>query len=298
MEQEKIRSVLNITNLDNNDGTIKLDKCELDVSKEIISELKFLVKSVTEENGDVFSLQMPKGLSEAFSKLKVTSLGVGTPWAGIMSLISVVACKLFLGIQSQLEDINSKLSEIIDFLVTDKLCELESQFKFLQFSYNNYEYIVTNEGERFATIVQIQATKKVALQNVLFYERYLSRHLHKTSNSKSALIEEANTFLENAENYRYSAELYCISLIMELIFSQNYNKNLISNVKKEISEMIKNVNKNLGESVGAMKKVLDSKTYYKDSENEIIEKNQNYSDMGKREDEYRKNLDQLYNQVN
>ena len=45
---------------------------------------------------------------------------------------------------------------------------------------------------------------------------------------------------------------------MELIFSQNYNKNLILNVKKEISDTIKSVDKNLYESVGAMKKALDS----------------------------------------
>lgn len=232
------------------------------------------------------------------SKVLVTSLGIGTPLAGIVSLISVAACRYFFSIHRQLEDINNKLSEIIDFLVTDKLCELESQFRFLEFSYNNYEYIVTNEAERSATIVQIQATKKIALQNTLFYERFLARHLHKTSNKKSALIEEANTFLENAENYRYSAELYCVSLIMELIFSQNYNKSLIIKVKKEISETIKDVNKNLVESVGAMKKALDSKNFNKDKETETIAKIKEYSDMSAREQEYNSMLDKLSEQVN
>ena len=218
MNREEIEGVINITNLDSNEQSVNIEGTELDVSKEVLNGIKLLAKSITGENGEVFSLQLPEGISGALSKVLVTSLGIGTPLAGIVSLISVAACRYFFSIHRQLEDINNKLSEIIDFLVTDKLCELESQFRFLEFSYNNYEYIVTNEAERSATIVQIQATKKIALQNTLFYEKFLARHLHKTSNKKSALIEEANTFLENAENYRYSAELYCVSLIMELIF--------------------------------------------------------------------------------
>lgn len=131
----------------------------------------------------------------------------------------------------------------------------------------------------------------------MFYERYLSQHLKNSSNTKSALIDESKKFLENAEKYRYSAELYCLSLIMELIFSQNYNKNLISNVKKEISKIIKDVNKNLVESVGAMKKALDSKNFYKDSQAEIITKIKEYSDMSERETEYNKMLDELSERV-
>lgn len=207
--------------------------------------------------------------------------------------------EIFFRINSQLEDINKKLSEIIDFLATDKLCELESQFRFLEFSYNNYENIVTNEGERLATIVQIQATQKVALQNILFYERFLSRHLHKTANTKGALIEEANIFLENAENYRYSTELYCVSLIMELVFSQNYNK--IANVKSEISNTINKVYNNLVESVGAMKKALDSKNYYKDSETKIKSKIMDFnnnSNISERKQEYEGMLDELSKKFN
>lgn len=298
MNREEIEGVINITNLDSNEQSVNIEGTELDVSKEVLNGIKLLAKSITGENGEVFSLQLPEGISGALSKVLVTSLGIGTPLAGIVSLISVAACRYFFSIHRQLEDINNKLSEIIDFLVTDKLCELESQFRFLEFSYNNYEYIVTNEAERSATIVQIQATKKIALQNTLFYEKFLARHLHKTSNKKSALIEEANTFLENAENYRYSAELYCVSLIMELIFSQNYNKSLIINVKREISETIKDVNKNLVESVGAMKKALDSKNFNKDKETETIAKIKEYSDMSAREQEYNSMLDKLSEQVN
>lgn len=298
MNGEEIKGVINITNLDTNDRFVNLEGSELDVSKEVMNGLKFLAKSITGESGDAFSFRLPEGVSGALSKVFIASAGLNTPLADIVSLISVAACRYFFSIHSQLEDINNKLSEIINFLMTDKLCELESQLKFLRYSYDNYEYIVTNERQCLATVVQIQATKKVALQNVLFYERFLSRHLHKSSNSKSALIDEANKFLENAENYRYSAELYCISLIMELIFSQNYNKNLILNVKKEISDTIKSVDKNLYESVGAMKKALDSKKFNKDFQAETRSKIYGYKDMSEREGEYNAMLDKLSEQIN
>ena len=296
MNNKSIDGAINVTNLDATSQTAKIEGCELDVSKEIINSLKMLAKSLTEENGNDFLLELPEGLSVALSKVLLNSLEKGNPWVGIVSLVSVAACKYFFSIHSQLEDINKKLTEIIDFLATDKLCELVSQLKFLQFYYNNYEYIVTNEKECSATIVQIQSTKKIALQNVLFYEKYLSRHLHNASNSKNALIDEAKSFLENAENYRYSAEVYCLSQIMELIFSQNYNKNLIQNVKKEISEIIKTVNMNLSESMGAMKRVLNSKKFNK--ENDIVNRIKEYEDMSERENEYRKMLDELSERVN
>ena len=304
MENKIFEETLKVTKLDSNEEAVKSDCLKLDVSKELINGLNLLVKSVTGEDGNAFLLELPEGLSGALSKVVFTTLGegaswaAGTPWADIITLALIATCKYFFSIYNQLEDINNKLTAVIDFLVTNKLCELESQLKFLEFSYNNYEYIVTNEGERLATIFQIQSTKKIALQNILFYERYLSRHLYKTANTKNALIDEARVFLENAENYRYSAELYCLSLVMELIFSQNYNKNLISNVKKEISGITKDVNKNLFESVGAMKKALNSKNFNKDSENKIVEKINKYSDMSEREAEYSKILDELLERVN
>ena len=60
---------------------------------------------------------------------------------------------------------------------------------------------------------------------------------------------------------------------------------------------LKDVNKNLVESVGAMKKALDSKNFYKDSQAEIITKIKEYSDMSERETEYNKMLDELSERV-
>lgn len=299
MIQETLEDVINITNTDNEGKGVILDGLEtVPVSDELVSGLKLLAKCITEDNGENFSLNLPEGISDALSKVVLTSFGVGAPWASVIGLVSVAACKYFFGIKTQLADIDYKLTEIVEFLKTDKLCELESQFKFLEFSYDNYEYIVTNEAERLATIFQIQSTKKVALKDFMFYEKYISSHLRKTSNVKSALIDEANEFLAHAECYRYSAEMYCLSLIMELIFSQNYNAKLISNVKKEISVTIQNANKNLGEALGAMKKVLVSKNFHKDWHWHIISKIKNYEDLSERGEAYDKILEELLERVN
>lgn len=56
MNREEIEGVINITNLDSNEQSVNIEGTELDVSKEVLNGIKLLAKSITGENGEVFSL--------------------------------------------------------------------------------------------------------------------------------------------------------------------------------------------------------------------------------------------------
>ena len=65
-------------------------------------------------------------------------------------------------INRDLKLINLKIDKILDFLYGDKKSELLAEISFVQGVHRNFRSIMAHEEQRLATIVNLQAARKIA----------------------------------------------------------------------------------------------------------------------------------------
>lgn len=206
-----------------------------------------------------YKIKFPAGLQGEFMKLKqggfnttiikngkiagtasLFPIGAEAVVLAAFSVLSVITGQFYLfRINKQLEDINKKLQDVLNFLYNEKLCELESEFEFVRFAYDNYRYIAESETEKLATLGSIQESRKKAYKDILFYALELENTREWELKRKSSeLKEQIDNYLKRRFSYQYSLELYCISMILELLYAQNYNVNFIRSVEKKMQELM------------------------------------------------------------
>lgn len=185
------------------------------------------------------------------------------------SVLSIATGQFFLSnISRQLKEINGKLTEILDFLYSDKLCELEAQYEFLKYAYENYLDIMNSEIQRTATLCNIQNIKKSVYKDILFFTKKISVLFENQSSKKRADVERMyGNYFSFRANLKYSLILYCSSCILETFYAQNFSKNYLiwlkENMQKVISECQGMMDKSEGKMDSCLKecKRLDEKFY-------------------------------------
>lgn len=185
------------------------------------------------------------------------------------SALSVVTGQFFLArIHKELKEINGKLTEVLDFLYNEKLCELEAEFAFLYYAYDNYFAIMDSEIEKSATLSNIQAAKTVAYKNILFFRRKICTLFNQPISKKKSVTENMYVdYLSARENFSYSLNLYCISSVLEVFYAQNFTKDYVEWIQQDIEKIISDNQEVLNNSQGKMEcyinacKGLDEKIF-------------------------------------
>lgn len=154
----------------------------------------------------------------------------------VFSAMSVASGQYFLAkINSQLDVIQRKLSEILDFLYGDKKAELMSEISFTRYAFENYASIMAHEAHREATITSLQSAKKVAMKDIEFY-------IHDLRSSVESQEKDLNKVLDKTEQIRdslhLSLELYAMSSLMEVYYAQNFDTSFLQNVQQEVESYI------------------------------------------------------------
>lgn len=250
----EIASVNEMVDLSNNQKFVKLEPTQ--GQKMQISALMSQLPSVV--GADMLSktmvLRFPEGVQGALMQLKnnggyTTTLKnletgkiTGTAWLeyatpqaaclGAFTAMSVVSGQYFLSqINSSLAQISSGLDKILEFLYGDKRAELLSEVNFIRFAYENYKSVMEHREQRIATLISLQNAKKVAMKDIEFYLSDLSSTI--TDKKSSDISSTVPKMVRTKDCLDLSLQLYTMSNLLEVYYSENYHHDYISFVQSE-----------------------------------------------------------------
>lgn len=236
----------------------KFSKLELTKGQQIqvsglVSQLPALVGIDILSNTMV--LKFPEGVQGVLMQLKnggfTTTLKSmetgkisGTAWLesaapqavclGAFTAMSIASGQYFLAqINNSLARISSGLDKILEFLYGDKRAELLSEVSFIRFAYENYRSVMEHSEQRIATLISLQNAKKVAMKDIEFYLSDLTSIMaDKKSSDISATVPK---MVRTKDCLDLSLQLYTMSNLLEVYYSENYDPNYISFVQSEAS---------------------------------------------------------------
>jgi hypothetical protein len=243
-----------ITDIDNKSNFQKL---KLTSSQKI--QMSGLLENIpaitaTTSMSKAYILKLPEGLADSCHPMRYATGGIGTPIQdesgsivahaslqelskqavimGAFTAMSVASGQYFLAqINSELKTMNQSIDKILEFLYGDKRAELISEVSFVKSAYQNYSSIMEHEQQRFATIVSLQEAKKIAIKDIEFYMSDLDSTVSSKNGSDIAtLIDKAFQIKDCLE---LSIQLYAMSSLLEIYYSQNYDADFIANVEEE-----------------------------------------------------------------
>lgn len=177
---------------------------------------------------------------------------------GAFTAMSIASGQYFLSeINSNLTAINQKVDKILEFLYGDKKAELISEVSFVNFAYQNYSSIMECDNQRTATIVSLHGSRKVAMKDIEFYMSDLDL-LIKTKDTPD-LDSIINKAFQIKDCLQLAIQVYCMSNILEVSYSQNGNPAYHEYVEKDILSYIDKYEKRMLSHFSALQMYV--KTY-------------------------------------
>jgi len=160
---------------------------------------------------------------------------------GAFTAMSAVTGQYFLAeINSELELVNKKLDDILEFLYGDKKAELMAEISFVKYAHNNYSTIMMFDEQRIATISSLQDAKKIAMKDIDFYLNDLYACVNEKTKDYKGLQETVKRAERAKQCAEISRQLYVVSGLLEIYFSQNYEQQYLDYVE---NDMIAYINK-------------------------------------------------------
>ena len=217
-----------------------------------------------------YTVSFPDGLQHTLVALKQGGVGSmyqeGGKFAGTASLYSLSSQAALLGafnamsiasgqyflsqINSELKMINLSLDKILEFLYTDKKAELMSEITFVKYAYQNYGTIMAHEHQQTATLTSLQEAKKVAMQDLEFY----LNDLRSKSKEKFNGLSQVEKAFQIKEELDLAMQLYAISSLLEVYYSQNFEQEYLQYIEKETFSYIDKCDKCILASFSALGK--------------------------------------------
>jgi hypothetical protein len=211
--------------------------------------------TLNETIGNAYIVNMPKGVEGRLMEYK--NGGYGTPIIGTdgivahaslekinlnvavmnaFSIMSVASNQYFLfEINKQLTALNQTIDKILEFLYSDKKAELMAEVEFTKYAYENYLSIMNHNEQRLATITNMQAAKKIAIKDIEFYMSDLTDTINSKDWDASAIADKS---LQIKSCLELSMQLYFISNVLEIYYSQNLDETYIDWTEKAVTEYL------------------------------------------------------------
>lgn len=186
------------------------------------------------------------------------SLDFATPeklFLGAFTAMSIASGQYFLAqINNSLNQISSGLDKILEFLYGDKRAELLSEVSFIRFAYENYKSVMEHSEQRIATLISLQNAKKVAMKDIEFYLSDLSSIM--TDKKSSDISATVSKMVRTKDCLDLSLQLYTMSNLLEVYYSENYDQNYISFIQSEASGYIDKSEKRSLKCFGQLQQLL------------------------------------------
>lgn len=170
---------------------------------------------------------------------------------GAFNTMAMVSGYYFLSeINSNLKTINQKADKILEFLYGDKKAELMSEINFVNSAYQNYISIMAHNSQKTATIINLQSARKTAVKDMEFYISDLDSLVK--ARDGGDLEQFINKAFKIKDCLQLSIQLYCMSNVLEVFYSQNMETDYIAYVEKDILAYIDKCEKHLLSSFSAI----------------------------------------------
>lgn len=208
---------------------------------------------------NAYILKFPKGLPHTLMRLNQGGMGttlmnvngkiagtaslynlnaVGTV-ATCFSLMSLITGQYYLeNIHRDLSMINQKVDKILDFLYGDKSAELLSEISFVNDAYSNFNTIMQHEHQKIATLINLQSSKKVAMKDIEFYINDLEKTVSTPTKNRQDFDNLVFDAFKIKDSLELSIQLYTLSNILEVYYSENFEHSYIESVKESINEYV------------------------------------------------------------
>ena len=228
-------------------------RLDTSTSSQIRKMLRIIPSAMLNESaGDTYQLLFPEGIASVLNLLKGDYLpmlsrligqnidsnilpfpleSIGSAF-GLLSTLSVITNQYYLHqISQQISDIQAKLDQVLDFLHTDKACEIYAETMAVLGISRNFVSIMTCQEQRTASIQTIQHAKIVAERNIQFYYREM--------NKLSEKANETKRLKEDLQNYAQVVNLYGLCTTLEIVISQNYDPGYLDYVEADLDAHVK-----------------------------------------------------------
>jgi len=171
--------------------------------------------------------------------------------------MSVVTGQYFLAqINSEMKMMNLKLDKILEFLYGDKKAELMSEISFIKYAYQNYSSIMSHEQQRAATIISLQAAKKVAMKDIEFYLGDLDSTVNYEAKNYYGFDSLINKAFQIGESLQVSLQLYSLSSLLEVYYAQNHDTDYIKYLEIDMTSYIDKCDKRMLSSFSVLNRRL------------------------------------------
>lgn len=176
---------------------------------------------------------------------------------GTFTAMSVASGQYFLSqINNEMRMMNMKLDEILEFLYGDKKAELMAEMSFIKYAYENYLSIMVHEQQRIATIVSLQEAKKVAMKDIEFYINDLESTVSRKIKDYAELESRTEKSFQIKECLELSQQLFVMSSMMEVYFSQNQDNEYLDSIEKDMLAYIDKCDKRMLGNFSALKGII------------------------------------------
>lgn len=271
--------------LDDKTKFIKLDStsaAKMQISAFVQNSVPAAMASVT---GNLYTVTFPKGVPHTLTKLKdgsgyITAIqGVDTSGfvgharlnpvdssyaiaAGAFAVMSIATSQYYLTeINNKLNKIQLGVDKILEFLYGEKRAELMSEVTFAKYAYKNYASIMMHHDQRAATISGLQNAKKIAMKDLEFY----ISELDALSDNPGKDVPDATRKALRLKNaLDISAQLYVLSGLSEMYYSQNMDESYISYLEHEMVSYLDKSEKHILQDYA---KIVNPMLNYKGKEN-------------------------------
>jgi hypothetical protein len=154
-----------------------------------------------------------------------------------LAAMSAISGQYFLKeINQELKALNQSIDKILEFLYSDKKAELLAEIEFTKYAFENYSSIMFHDDQRIATIGSVQSAKKVAVKDIEFYMSDLNDIV--TSKDSSEITNTVNKALQIKNCLELSIQLYVMSNLLEIYYSQNYDSKYIDRIERNVIEYL------------------------------------------------------------
>lgn len=176
---------------------------------------------------------------------------------GCFTAMSIASSQYFLKqINDEMKMMRLNLDKILEFLYGDKKAELMAEVNFVKYAYQNFSSIMSHEHQRTAIIGSLHDSKKIAMKDIEFYMGDLESTIGtKDGREICALVEKAFQIKESLE---FSIQLYGMSSLLEVYYSQNHDADYLEYVGNDISVYIDKCEKRMLGNFSALKVLVDN----------------------------------------
>ena len=245
----------------------------------LASQIPSVASSVS-MNG-MYTLRFPNGVTGALTQLKqggystalkgpngqfsgTASLFKASMFSavfGAISVMAVVSGQYFLSqINSELKVINQKIDKILVFLYGDKKAELLSEICFIKRAIRDYTSVMGHDSQITATLISIQQSEKVAMKDIEFYLQDLLNTVKTELKGSAEVNNTVDVSLQICESLNASLQLYIMSCILEVYYSQNTDKKFVQFLKEDLSLFVEKCNNRITACISQVKGKVESYT--------------------------------------